>query len=110
MSIFDQDLSFETVEDKALELSRELNEKVFFSSVFDDDVFFFGLCQKGRSIATHTSGQCEAYGIENASINVDLMEAWLSNGADIELSLNGKEGMEFEAALQKQLGFPLGEA
>lgn len=110
VTISDRELSFESIEDRALELSKELDEEVFFASVFDDDVFFFGLCRKGQSIAMHASGQCEAYGLEKSSKNIDLMEKWLCNGADVGLNLNNKEGAEFEEALQSQLGFRFGGA
>lgn len=110
ISIYDRELSFESVEDRALELSIELDMEVLYASVFDDDVFFFGLCRSGRVVAEHISGQCEAYGLVKTHKNIDLMGKWLVNRTDIDLDLENKEAAEFEECLQCHLGFSLDEA
>lgn len=109
ISIYDKQLSFESIEDVALRLSIELSAEVLFASVYDDDVFFFGLYQNGLSVAEHVSGQCEAYGMEKAQKNIEFMEKYLRRDTDIKLVLQNKEGVDFETVLQKYLGFSLCE-
>ena len=100
ISIYDQQLSFESVADAALGLSAELRAEVLFASVYDDDVFFFGLYQNGLCVAEHVSGPCEVYGMENAQENIALMEKYLGIDLDTEFTLLNKEEVEFETALQ----------
>lgn len=109
ISIYDQQLSFERVADAALGLSAALRAEVLFASVYDDDVFFFGLYQNGLCVAEHVSGQCEAYGMEKTNKNIALMEKYLGIDPDTEFTLLNQEGVEFETALQKCLGFSLSE-
>ena len=109
ISIYDKQLSFESVADAALGLSAELRAEVLFASVYDDDVFFFGLYQNGLCVAEHVSGQCEVYGMENAQENIALMEKYLGIDPDTEFTLLNKEEVEFETVLQKCLGFSLSE-
>lgn len=61
VSVYDERMTFENVQAIAQKLSAILKARVFFSSVYDDDVFLFGLCEDGETISLHISGNCEAY-------------------------------------------------
>ena len=107
VSIYDRRMTFENIQTIALKLSDLLNLPVFFSSVFDDDVFVFGLCENGKDVSTSISGSCEVYGLKQENDNIDGIERYLSNAEDKSPELKNLSGAELENALSKMLGFRL---
>ena len=64
VSVYDDRLSFETVEKKARELLKDIDEPVAYTSVFDDDIFFFGVYRRGKIITGGRVGEnLRVYGI-----------------------------------------------
>ena len=47
-SAFDRNYTFETIEDAALSVSQIVEQPVFFATLYDDDIFMFGVCREGR--------------------------------------------------------------
>ncbi|MDD7413930.1 MAG: hypothetical protein PUK86_12080 [bacterium] len=107
VSIYDQRVTFENIQAIAQKLSGVLNLSVFFASVYDDDVFFFGLCEKGETVSEQIGGDCEAYGLRPESCHIEALESFLSNGEKTSPELNGLSGPELEAVLTEALGFRL---
>ena len=81
--------------------------KPLFASVYDDDVFFFGLCEKSGTVSKQIGGDCEAYGLRPESCHIEALESFLSNGEKTSPKLNGLSGPELEAVLTEALGFRL---
>jgi hypothetical protein len=72
VSVYDDRLSFETVEKKARELSKDIDEPVAYTSVFDDDFFFFGVYRRGKIITGGRVGEnLRVYGIKPKAVNID---------------------------------------
>lgn len=111
-SIFDENLGAESIGDVALRLSKVIPERVLYASVFDDDVFVFGLCRAGNALARHASGEVEAYGICDAPIHWErsALEALLGRDvSDDEEAALGQEGEAFERWLSGLLEIPFDE-
>jgi hypothetical protein len=49
ISIYDESLSFESVEEKSQTLSNKIDRPIVYTSNFDDDVFIFGVFQSGKT-------------------------------------------------------------
>ena len=107
VSVYDERMTFENIQTVVERVSALLNRRALFSSVFDDDVFFFGLCEHGNTISMHVSGDCEAYGMTNADYKLEEMEKYVSGNAIESLRLQSLSGSDFEMALIKALGFQL---
>ena len=107
VSVYDERMTFENVQTIARKLSASLSLRVFFSSVYDDDVFFFGLCENGETISRHISGDCEAYGMARENHNIEALEEYISKDKENTLELQNLSGQDLEAALIKALGFQL---
>lgn len=107
VSIRDARVTFENILSIAQRLSAVLSTPVFFASVYDDDLFHFGLCENGETVSVHTSGACEVYGMVRANYNTEAMEEYLSNYDENVPKLCKLQGRDFESALIKALGFQL---
>lgn len=107
VSIYDQRVTFENIQAVAQKLSGLLKLPVFYSSVYDDDVFIFGLCENGKTVSVHISGDCEAYELTRESDNIEGLERYLSNGEGNMPELENLSGADFESALNRALGFRL---
>ena len=107
VSIYDESMTFENIQMVAQRLSTILKCRVFFSSVYDDDVFFFGLCENGETVSMHLSGDCEAYGMTNDNYNIEELEKYVSGEEKEPSRLQNLSGLDFEAALIEVLGFQL---
>ncbi len=106
VSVYDERMTFENVQAIAQKLSAILKARVFFSSVYDDDVFLFGLCEDGETISLHISGNCEAYGMEQATHDIGDLERYVSNG-EKKVPLQALCGPGLENALIESFGFQL---
>lgn len=107
VSIYDQRVTFENIQEIAQRLNTLLNLPVFFSSVYDDDVFIFGLCENGKVVSTHVSGNCESYDLTNKNYNIEKLERYLSDGENNIPELGELSGSDMESALSNILGFRL---
>ncbi len=107
LSVYDQRVTFENVREIAQRVSAVLNLPVLFASVYDGDVFVFGLCEEGKIVASHISGDCEVYGMERKNDNIEGLEQYLANGAKNIPELKNLSGKDFESALSETLGFRL---
>lgn len=107
VSVFDERMTFENIQPIAQKLSAILGLRVFFSSVYDDDVFFFGLCENGETVSRHVSGDCETYGMTRENYDVEAMEEYISENEEDTPRLQNLSGQDMEAALIKALGFRL---
>ena len=106
VSVYDERMTFENIQAIARKLSAILSLCVFFSSVYDDDVFFFGLCENGETISRHVSGDCEAYGMTSENYNIEALEEYIKSEENTP-RLQNLSGQDLEAALIKALGFQL---
>ncbi|MDO4386708.1 MAG: hypothetical protein Q4E18_11990 [Clostridia bacterium] len=107
VSLYDQRVTFENIQAVARKLSDLLKLPILYSSVYDDDVFIFGLCENGKTVSVHISGDCEAYGLTPESDNIEGLERYLSNDEGNLPELKNLSGADFESALSKALGFRL---
>lgn len=107
VSVYDERMTFENVQPIARKLSAILSLRVFFSSVYDDDVFFFGLCENGETISRHVSGDCEAYGMMRENYNIEILGEYILKNEENTTRLQNLSGKDLEAALIKTLGFRL---
>ena len=107
VSIYDERMSFENVQSIAEKLSLTTGCPILFSSVYDDDIYLFGLSTEGVTIARHISGQCDAYGICQTNENIEEFEKYLPQIPNNEQHLSDLQGIAFEKALEKCLGFTL---
>lgn len=57
ISIYDENISFETVEDRAKALSIRVDEPIMYVSNFDDDVLVFGIYRNGNLITSRNLGE-----------------------------------------------------
>lgn len=105
VSMSDERITFENIRTIALKLSVVLNIPVFFSSVFDDDVFLFGLCQNNEIVALHMSGECEAYGMTCVSHNIENLAKYALGSKGSDLGLQNLSRLDMENALIKIFGF-----
>ena len=107
VSIYDQRVTFENIQTIAQRVNTLLNLPVFFASVYDDDVFIFGLCENGKAVSTHISGDCEAYELTHENYNIEGLERYLSNGGNNMPELEKLSGADLESVLNNILGFRL---
>lgn len=72
VSIYDESLSFESIEEKAKIISKNVDQPVLYTSNFDDDVFIFGIFQIGKKITQGNIGDglC-IYGLTPKKIDFD---------------------------------------
>ena len=107
VSVYDEYLNYENIEYAATHLNRLLGCTVLFSSVFDDDVFLFGVAEKGTIISRFAGDGGEEYGVMPKRTNLDglFMFAGIK---DIEgFGTMQIENQEFEQLLSDTLGFDL---
>ena len=107
VSIYDQRVTFENIQPIAKKVNTLLNLPVFFSSVYDDDVFIFGLCENDTIVSVNVSGDCEAYGLTHENYNIEGLERYLSNGENKMSELEKLSGADLESTLSSILGFRL---
>jgi len=71
VSIYDESLSFESVEEEAYALSNEIDSPVVYTSNFDDDVFICGIFRLGKLMTGGKYGEgLHIYGIEPEIMDV----------------------------------------
>mgnify|MGYP005845746673 CR=1 FL=1 len=93
VSLYDESLSFESVEEKAQALSSIVAAPVVYTSNFDDDVFLFGVYRSGERVTGGNFGQgLESYGIAPEAIDIARFHA--------ELGISDAGAMERLNALQ----------
>lgn len=107
VSVYDKRVTFENVRQIAQKLSADLNHPVVFASVYDDDVFLFGLCETGKTVSTYVGGNCEAYGLMRENYNIEELERCLSHDKKSSPKLSNLTEVEFESALTDAFGFRL---
>lgn len=105
VSVYDEKMTFENIQPIAQKLSAILKLSVFFSSVYDDDVFFFGLCENGETVSRHISGDCEAYGMTRENYNIEILGEYISKNEESAPRVQSLSGRDLETALIKALGF-----
>ena len=111
LAVYDENLSFETVEDKAKAVAIYMDVPVLYVSNFDDDVLIFGACLPSAEFTKEICGEaCEAYGMEITHMDADLFRSaageWLTEQALQEI-LNAPSMEEKEELLKKILPVPL---
>lgn len=107
VSIYDKWITFENIEALAKRLSSAIHGQVLFSSVFDDNLFLFGLCSDGETVAYHASGDCEIHGMECANYCLDCLIAYSSSNGTVTPEMQEQSGIELEKTLVESLGFAL---
>ncbi|MBE5775142.1 MAG: hypothetical protein E7337_14650 [Clostridiales bacterium] len=107
VSVSDERITFENIHNIAQKLSAIITLPVFFSSVYDDDIFIFGLCENRETISLHISGTCEAYGMTHVLHNIGVLEKYVSINENSAMKLQELCGADAERALIKAIGFQL---
>ena len=108
LSVYDGNLSFETVEEKARQISEKIQAPVVYTSNFDDDLFLFGVMRNGRVITHGCIGEDleECYGVKPCAVDLRLfLEALGLSGEIPELPEDDVD--EGQAIVEKLLGIEL---
>ena len=110
ISVCDENDSFESVEKKARNISRQFDNPIVFTSNFDDDVFVFGVCKGGQCITRGTAGaNLDRYGLECSAIDTERFLRTVSAGGSGPC--RGLDSLEdirkIENALEEYLRLPL---
>ncbi len=111
LSIYDGDLSFEMVEERAKQLSKKINNPVIYTSNFDDDIFIFGIYQSGEFITGRKMGDGLAdYDISPEDLEIEKFYHGLSLNKAINTRMvleNSEEVEALEDELERILEAPL---
>lgn len=107
MSVYDERLTFENIRKIAQDLSCRMLNPIFFSSVYDDDVYVFGLYEDKEMVFLNISGNCEEYGVDCINYNQENFERWLLRGEKSNEKLLEFEGEDLEDHIIRTLGFEL---
>lgn len=110
VSIYDETLSFETVEDKSKIFSFMFDYPIVYVSNFDDDVLIFGIYRSGNLITQRNLGQgLSMYEIPYASLNIASFRSELTIAStDIMEAINKSEIIDsVENEISKVLNVPL---
>lgn len=111
LSIYDENLSFESVEEQVEEISKRIQAPVVYTSNFDDDLFLFGVMQNGRVI-THgcvsdpDANVEECYGVKTCAANLRLFAETLGLSGEIPNMPKGDVD-KAQAVIGKMLGIEL---
>lgn len=108
LSVCDGNLSFETVEEKARQISEKIQVPVVYTSNFDDDLFLFGVMESGHVITHGCIGEDleECYGVKSCAADLRLFSEALGLSGEIpELPEDDVE--EGQAIVEKMLGIEL---
>ena len=111
LSIYDGNLSFESVEEQVEEISKRIQAPVVYTSNFDDDLFLFGVMQNGRVI-THgcvsdpDANVEECYGVKTCAANLRLFAETLGLSGEIPKMPKGDVD-KAQAVMEKMLGIEL---
>lgn len=106
ISIYDETLSFESVEEKAEFISNNTDQPVLYASNFDGDVFIFGIFQAGKHVTGGKIGNgLSIYGLSREKIDIDKFFSTLSfNGIALPDYINTIEKIDIiEGELEKLL-------
>lgn len=107
VSLYNRDMSFQTITSKARSLARKFSEPILYTSNFDDDVFVFGLIHVGKTV---TSGRiCDApdiYGLTTKAVNMTALRRVLGVDSDKPRSMP-TDIFELEELLTSMTGVPL---
>lgn len=110
VSIYDESLSFESVEEKAQTLSNNVDRPIVYASNFDDDVFIFGVFRSGKLITGSKIGKgLTTYEIVPEIIDIDKFynELAIDKVSSLE-SINTTEKIDvIEDEIEKWLQVPL---
>ena len=105
-SFYDSRLSFENVGSMALRLSTRIDAPLFFAAVYDDDVYIFGICERGAVLGKSIAGEgCASYGQQPQDMEARAWAAFFSGGEAAVLA--GLRGEALEKKLEALLGFAL---
>ena len=105
-SFHDHRLSFENVEAAALRLSARIDAPLLFAAVYDDDVYIFGVCERGAVLGKSIAGEgCASYGQQPRDMEAQAWTAFFS-GCEAA-ALTGLRGEALEKKLDALLGFAL---
>lgn len=110
LSIYDGDLSFEMIEERAKQLSKKINNPVIYTSNFDDDIFIFGIYRSGEFIAGRKMGEGLAdYDISPEDLEIEKFYHGLSLNKAINTRIleNSEEVGELEDEMERILEAPL---
>ena len=107
ISVYDEYLNFENIEDAAVELDKLLGCPVLFSSVFDDDVFLFGVVEGGKITSRYAGVGGEVYGIMPQRYNIEELLRFAGKRDTDTIDVAQVENEEFEQMLTSVLGFSL---
>ncbi len=70
ISIYDESISFETVEETVKMLSKTIDEPLLYFSNFDDDIYIFGGYKMGRLVSNRRLGYgLDDYGMDPKELN-----------------------------------------
>lgn len=101
-SIYDDNLSFESIQDVGIRMSKIVPEyPVLYTTVFDDDIYRFGICSGGVFISEHLSGDCAEWGLQPSSLSPESVREYIG----IELNAydaDADSGEYIESLLQKK--------
>lgn len=107
VSLYNRDMSFQTITQKARSLAKKLPEPILYTSNFDDEVFVFGLIVEGRTV---TSGRIcenpEFYDVTTKLANMALLRRTLCDDADQPKKMPTNI-FELEELLSSMMGVPL---
>ncbi|MBQ4043140.1 MAG: hypothetical protein IJD06_04010 [Clostridia bacterium] len=111
IAVYDDSLSFETVEEEAKAVAIYMDVPVLYVSNFDDDVLLFGACLPSAEFTKEICGEaCAAYGMEITHMDAGLFRSaageWLTEQALQEI-LDAPSMEEKEDLLKKILPVPL---
>ena len=108
LSVYDGNLSFETVEEKARQISEKIQAPVVYTSNFDDDLFLFGVMQSGHVITHGCIGVDleECYGVKSCAADIRLFSEALGLSGEIP-ELPEDDVDEGQAIVENMLGIEL---
>jgi hypothetical protein len=110
ISIYDENISFETVEEKAKAISERIENPVLYTSNFDEDVFFLGIYRSGNLITCRKAGDgLSDYDILPAYLDIEkfCQELSLREAASAELLNRSEDIEELEEEMEQLLEAPL---
>ena len=113
-SAFDRNYTFETIEDAALSVSQIVDQPVFFATLYDDDIFMFGVCREGRRVTRQIQigfFASRAYGIkrEAADAKAFCQQLNLKNTSFVEKLCKQKNHRRSIEMIERLLGISIWE-
>ncbi len=110
ISIYDETISFETVEKKAEELSGIINNPIIYTSNYEGDLFIFGVYHAGHYITGGKVGNyLSIYELEPEQVNIDAfcMELSVKRVASMDCLITSDSICEIEKEIEKIIEMPL---